>query len=377
MFLKGVLKMASKYELTISTDYVKDWGIVEAVRELFQNAIDNEITNPENTMYFEFSADENKLSIGNKTSVLTLDTLLLGKSSKREDSKTIGKHGEGYKIAFMVLLREGKSIKVYNYGAKEVWETRLVKSRRYGNLDVPVVFVNKVPMWSKVPSHDLMIEVEGVTEEEYKGIIESNLHLQDVGEVITDSVSNKVLLSPKYSGHIFVRGLYVSSNPALAYGYDFAPEVINLDRDRKLIDTFNLSWNTSRIWSEVGKSNQDILLELIKNKKLDANYITDVYPIFKDNTFSNKLLEDFKETNGEDSVPVSNNEELKAAIQDSKEPVMVSEQVMKILKESDEFETVAVKPVSLKEQFETWLDKVSSKLSPEEIDEFNDLIEKV
>ncbi len=369
--------MASKYELTISTDYVKDWGIVEAVRELFQNAIDNEITNPENTMFFEFSAEEKKLSIGNKTSVLTLDTLLLGKSSKREDAKTIGKHGEGYKIAFMVLLREGKSVKVYNYGAKEVWETRLVKSRRYGNLDVPVVFINKVPMWSKVPSHDLMIEVEGITEEEYKNIVESNLHLQDVGEVITDSSNNRILLNSKYSGRIFVRGLYVSSNPALAYGYDFAPEVINLDRDRKLIDTFNLSWNTSRVWSDVGKNNQDILLELIKNKKLDTNYITDVYPLFKDNSFSNKLLEDFKETNGADSVPVSNNEELKAAIQDSKEPIMVSEQVMKLLKDSDEFETVAVKPVSLKEQFVLWLDKVSSKLDSDEINEFNDLVEKL
>lgn len=42
--------MASKYELTISTNYVPDWTYIEAFRELFQNAIDNEITNPDNKM---------------------------------------------------------------------------------------------------------------------------------------------------------------------------------------------------------------------------------------------------------------------------------------------------------------------------------------
>ena len=108
--------MVSEYELAISTGYVPDWGVTEAFRELFQNALDNEITNPENKMEWKYNKDSETLTISNKTSVLQAETLLLGSSTKTNDKYTIGKHGEGYKIAFMVLLRNNKSIRVYNYG---------------------------------------------------------------------------------------------------------------------------------------------------------------------------------------------------------------------------------------------------------------------
>ena len=44
----------------------------------------------------------------------------------------LGGSGEGYKIAFMVLLRNNKGIKVYNYGNRETWDAKLVKSKRGG-----------------------------------------------------------------------------------------------------------------------------------------------------------------------------------------------------------------------------------------------------
>ena len=120
--------------------------------EIFQNALDNEIANPENKMGFNYDEENQRLTISNKTSVLNPESLLLGSSTKRDDKDTIGKHGEGYKIAFMVLLREGKDIKVYNYSAREIWETRLVKAKRYNNRLVPTIFINKQAIWNKVPN---------------------------------------------------------------------------------------------------------------------------------------------------------------------------------------------------------------------------------
>jgi hypothetical protein len=110
----------TKYELSISTNYVPDWGIVEAFRELFQNALDNEIINPENKMNWSYI--DNKVIISNKTSKLDANSLLLGSTTKTTHEEVIGKHGEGYKIAFMVLLRNNKKVKVYNYGNREIWK---------------------------------------------------------------------------------------------------------------------------------------------------------------------------------------------------------------------------------------------------------------
>ena len=112
--------MATKIELTIAPNYVPSWGIVEAIRELFQNALDQQEQYPDNEMDWSYDEDEQKITISNKTSTLTAQTLLLGATSKAGDVSTIGQFGEGYKIATLVLLRNNKKITFYNYGAKEV-----------------------------------------------------------------------------------------------------------------------------------------------------------------------------------------------------------------------------------------------------------------
>lgn len=369
--------MASKFELTISTDYVPNWNYVDANRELFQNAIDNETTNPKNKMYFDYDEKEQTLRIGNKTSVLTLDTLLLGSSSKREDKRTIGQHGEGYKIAFMVLLREGKNVTVYNYGAKEIWTTKLVKSRRFANSLVPTIIVEKTPIWSKIPSHDLMIEVEGITPEEYKEIVKSNLHLQEVGKTYIGK-TGRILLDNKYSGKIFVKGLYVSNNKGLEYGYDFNPEIIKLDRDRKLIDSFQLSWQTSMLWQSVINQDRQLVLKLIKDKAMDTQYVTDMYPYARDETLSSMAYNEFKEEHGENSVPVHTQDELSYAMQAGKKPVMVSEGEARIIKQAEEYQAEEFVVKSPREEFEDWFNGgVSELLSEEQASEFLRILDRL
>lgn len=374
--------MTSKFELSISTSYVPDWGVVEAFRELFQNALDNQTINPENEMGWEYNGET--VTISNKTSKLSVESLLLGNGTKHEDERTIGKHGEGYKIAFMVLLRNNKKIKVYNYGAKEIWEVRLVNSKRYNGQKIPTVFVEKEAIWKKTPSSDLIIEVSGVSVEEYMQVKDKNLHLRPESvKKFSFEDKGEILLNEEESGNIYVNGLFVSHKDSLDYGYNFDPKVLNLDRDRRLVDTFNVQWQTSILWNRASKEDEElkkVAVKLINKNSSDTYYVKSTSGYFGyDTELLDAVAEDFYEEYGSDAVPVTNNTDYKL-VERSKEgkPVIVSENKAEIIKKSSIIkEHVEIEVKDLKTRFEDFLSKIEGKLSDDELEEFRELIEEI
>ena len=170
-----------RFDLGMSLNYCADWGVVEAIREFAQNAKDAETFNKDNKMYFDYDKDAEVLRIGNKNGCLTTETLLLGKTTKANDENMIGQHGEGYKVATVVLMRLGKQVKVYNRSVKEVWTAKIVNSKRY-NAKVIVFDIEKVSIFKSVPDHDLIFEISNISEDEYSSIVKSTLSLQDLKE---------------------------------------------------------------------------------------------------------------------------------------------------------------------------------------------------
>ena len=235
-----------KYELSISADYVPGWGVTEAVREFFQNSIDEETRDSSNKMLFEYDEAEEKLIIGNKHSELDIKTLLFGTTTKNDDDAMIGNHGEGYKIATVVLLRLGKTVVFNNYCRHEVWRPRLVKSRKYDGALVPTFFVETAAVWEKVPDHSLIIEISGITPEEYEAVKKSNLHLQRDYKKI-ETIYGDILESPEHKGKIFVGGLYICEESRLDIGVNFKPCYVRLERDRSMVDSFDVRWYASKM----------------------------------------------------------------------------------------------------------------------------------
>lgn len=371
--------MKSKYELTISTGYVPDWTYVEAVRELFQNAIDNERVNPENKMSIHHNGTT--LEISNKTSKLTLDSLLLGSSTKRDDDRTIGQHGEGYKIAFMVLLREGKNITVENYGADEIWTTKLVNSRRYNGAKVVQIEVEKNPFWKKNVKNDLNIIVEGISDSEYDDIVNANLFLQDKVNASEMTRCGQVLFGDDNVGKIFVKGLYVSTvnSIGLRYGYNFDTNGIKLDRDRKLVSSFDISYYASQIWAELSRNNEytDDIADMVQSKAPDVEYLRSNIYLYKDNlgNVADKIVENLKEEYGDKVYPVTDNEEYRAAERSGLSPVIVSSNVKEIASlSSNVAELSESEDLTLLERIENFKDKIEGKLSDEELKEFEDIM---
>ena len=374
--------MKSRYELTISTKYVPDWTYIQAIRELFQNALDNEIKNKANKMEFDYNSESEVLRISNKTSILEIESLLLGNSTKANDKDTIGQHGEGYKIAFMVLLRENKKIKVYNYGKKEIWEAKLVRSRRYNNNLVPVVIVEKGAFWKQVPDNDLIVEITGINPEEYEAIVESNLNLQDELEYYEVKDMGKILLDKSQKGKIYVCGLYICSKQEFNYGYSFNPSIISLDRDRRLMSTIDVAWETSLMWKKAFADDfmKNEILEMMNDGATDVHYMESRTYVYDDTdlSISNELAKKFIEENGEKAVPVDSNSELSRVNGTENRPVMVNSLVKNYIKRATAVELPEPPPeINLKEEFQKLLDDIEHKLDNDDIERFIDLIEKI
>ena len=285
----------SKFELSLSSDYVPGWTIVDAIRELFQNAVDQEAQCPDNTASWDYSDDT--LRVSNKKSTLTTTSLLLGSTSKAGDTGTIGQFGEGYKVATLVLLREGKTVTFYNYGAREVWRPRFVKSRRF-NADILTFFIDKEFPWTNVPSDDLVVEIQGITDDEWlESIVPSNLRLRDDFDVVETTDFGDIISLP---GQVFVNGLFVCNYKPYKYGYNFKPGQLKLDRDRKLASDFDLKWLASKMWSQTAYDSK--VLDLLSQGAPDVQFVAD---IGYRHTLSNRAYEMFSDKYGPNAVSVT------------------------------------------------------------------------
>lgn len=375
----------SKYELSISADYVSNWGVVEGAREFFQNALDEQTEDPNNLMFHSYDPEEQILKIGNKSSTLDIQTLLFGNSSKSSNPNMIGKFGEGYKIATIVFLRSGKEVTFYNYCSKEVWRTKLVKSRRYKGALVPTFYVDKVSFWEKVPEASLIIEIKGITPDEYEDIKEANLWLQGIYEDSSEADYycthyGKILLDDEYKGKLFVSGLYVCSNAKLEYGYDVNPDQIRLDRDRGLVSDIDLAFLTSKMWtsyrddqraSRRAQFDEDFLAIV---DTFDGSYTN----IYSSKSEDEKVVTEFFEKNGANAVPVTSQDEAERAAKLSLKPVYVSENKKKIVTASDTY-NASSNSIATKTLWQRLVDfqtAVDDRLTDDERTELADIVEK-
>lgn len=310
-----------RFELGMSVEYAPNWGIVEAVREFFQNALDEESRDNNNKMSFRYIEENEIIEITNKNSNLETSSLLMGESTKRSDSKYIGQYGEGYKVATAVLERNGCHVIIYNNESKEVWTSKVVNSKRYGGKKVVVYDIEKKFFDRK---ENLVIQITGISKSVYNDLVERNLHLRDdVGKTI-ETKAGRVLEDEEFKGCIYVNGLFVCRKVDLNKGYDFKPEYISLDRDRGLVDDFDLKRAISYM-AIVGLDTDYIVDNLESN---DMDYIcSDIYienSTDKRKEISDKVYKKFVEKYGDDAIPVDDSDYFNKLHSSGLKPIMVS-----------------------------------------------------
>lgn len=368
--------MARVFELPILLDYVSDWGIVEAVREFFQNCIDEETQNPSHKWWSSYDEVNKELTVANRGCALDTASLLLGKTSKAGDNSTIGSHGEGYKVASVVLLRTGHTLKIFNGYKQELWTSKVIKSRRYG---ADIVGFN-IQGYS-YGDDSLRFVIGGITPDEYEEIQSKNLWIcEDVGKVLKSEVGS-VLLNEKFSGQIFVKGLYVKTIDDIQYGYNFEPSEVRLDRDRRTLDSWDLQYTISKLVSKLDARDINEIKEAPEIRHLNL-YLHTLGFNQKFQDVANDSYKKFKEKYGEKVIPVENDEDFNKYVSYGYECRKLEHDEYSLITSAEEYEEVEVEEEEedigkVVDEIVDWFDSYEYELCDDTAEKFRNLLERL
>lgn len=300
-----------RHKMSLDIDYVKDWTVQDALRELFQNAIDH------GKWKWEFKQGQRMLTITSMDAELSTSSLLLGHSRKKDGA--IGKFGEGYKLAMLVLCRLGHPCWIST--GTELWQPKLINSRIYKTQQLVFDVRNEQP-----PIDDIQFIIHGIDNEIFNDLMDRNLHVREPSVGWQTRMGH--ILPEAYAGKVFVKGLWVCDIEGMKHGYDFKPEHITLDRDRRVVRDFDLQWRTCQMWQETEEF--DYILELIKTEAPDVKYL-DSFDYSHKQGLADKAADAFIDEHGQDAIPVTCQSDIERAKDEGHEKIVMVPQVTKQL----------------------------------------------
>lgn len=225
------------YNFTLTRDYVSSWGVWEAIREVLQNAIDND-----NGYTIDLLQDT--LLITNPHTKLSINTLLLGFGTKSDDSSKVGGFGEGSLLSMLVLIRMGLKVQVINQD--EIWTPEFIYSEEFGQevLSVTVEHTSN-------SSTDFTYKISGLSLQQLDELKTKSLQVNNfIGTKIRKTINTEygdLILDERYKGMFYVEGLFIQEDDSFNFGYSFKSDYVSLDRDRKAINYYELIRLTSDV----------------------------------------------------------------------------------------------------------------------------------
>ena len=306
------------YNVNLTGTYCSHWGLWEAVREILQNAEDQETINSNNKISVIYNKNKEMLSISNKESVLEKSSLLMGESTKQDDKDTIGKFGEGYKIGLLILTVLNKNVVIKNYSKNEKWTPIYKEDKKYDNRKVLKVNIEKY-RFTSLPDNNLTFEIEGITSCEWEMIKSKYLKFNTVKKSYYDEQKNGIIFDKKHAGCLYINGLFVEKAKSnLEYGYNIHPKNIEIDRDRKSLEGFELYQELAKLftsYAQKSEENANFVIQSIKDKISDVKSLGGVFNskyFYKQESesLSNAMVSDFIDSYDQDTFPIEDQSDL-------------------------------------------------------------------
>ncbi|EED22713.1 conserved hypothetical protein [Talaromyces stipitatus ATCC 10500] len=213
-----------------------------------------------------YEKESGKVILVNICAQLWPEYLQLRKTSKHKKTNLAGCHGEGLKIATMVMSWNGYAVKIYSNSY--TWSfcfQGLTDSQMHCLITpatvLPLAQVNVAQDTNCfVPCicRDVSIIIERghdgsrVSLEEFRRWLTVSLDIRGFSypASIVETDHGNLILDPDYQGKVYLKGLYLPSpsSDARSYklGYNFADGKVNCDRHRELIWKFLLKESNGR-----------------------------------------------------------------------------------------------------------------------------------
>jgi len=210
-------------------EYLPKWGIQEALREIYQNFLD----------YGEYEEqtiianDRVTVKLTNGWMPESLEYLRIGNSNK-SNPNAIGHHGEGLKMAFLILLRQGFTSMIFTnkYAVyPEFYTDNEIGYCFCFNYEIHDFHESPYCLHFECLLDDFMNFKNNLIKPE--DIIYSHW---DYGDLVD-----------KLAGNIYSGGLFVANLKGISRSYNIKPQYLPLDRDRCVPQSFDVNYRTSKI----------------------------------------------------------------------------------------------------------------------------------
>lgn len=161
---------------------------------------------------------------------------------------------------------------------------------------------------------------------------------------------------------------------------------MSLDRDRKLLLSYEVSLNSSKILYNLPPEYNELVADIVSSDAIDGDSLQYLFDSIHYNDSSRDRAKEIGEIlsnqilseQSSDVILVDSSVSLAEAIKSepTKTPVLVSPLTSKLISGVSTGEIQVIKKKSSKEKLNDWLDGVKHKLTEEEVSEFEFLLEE-